>query len=83
MESRILSRHYAALKWYAWKFFEKYGETELAEIYNSVYKLWQNAFDFKKTNEDSILSEVTLKCITNVLREAKVLEEKSLALLEM
>ena len=74
---------YAALKWYAWKFFEKYGEAELADIYKSVYRLWQNAFDFKKTNEDSILSEVTLKCITNFLREAKVLEEKSLALLEM
>lgn len=73
---------YAALKWYAWKFFEKYGETGLSEIYKSVYMFWQSAFDAKKKKEDSILDEVTRKNISDFLKEAKVLEEKALALLE-
>ncbi len=36
---------FAALKWYAWKFFEKYGEYELAQLYNIVYEKWKCAFD--------------------------------------
>ena len=74
---------YAALKWYAWKFFEKYGETELADIYKSVYMSWQSAFDTKKKNEDIILDELTRKSIGNFLRVAKVLEEKVLVLFEV
>lgn len=42
---------YAALKWYAWKFFEKYGEQELSEIYKSVYESWQNAFDCRRSTD--------------------------------
>ena len=73
---------YTALKWYAWKFFEKYGETGLSEIYKSVYLFWQSAFDAKKKKEDSILNEVTRKNIGDFLKGAKELEEKALALLE-
>lgn len=40
---------YAALKWYAWKFFEKYGETELAEDYRAIHGAWQAAFDLKRS----------------------------------
>ena len=35
---------YAALKWYAWRFFEKYGEAELAALYKTVHESWQAAF---------------------------------------
>ena len=38
---------YTALKWYAWQFFEKYGEAELAEKYRTVYDAWKAAFDMK------------------------------------
>lgn len=38
---------YAALKWYAWKFFEKYQETELASLYQTIYEAWKAAFDIK------------------------------------
>ena len=39
---------YAALKWYAWKFFEKYQEDELAALYQEIYQAWQGAFDLLK-----------------------------------
>lgn len=39
---------YTALKWYAWKFFAKYGETALAEHYRTVYESWKAAFDLKR-----------------------------------
>lgn len=74
---------YAALKWYAWKFFEKYGESELAEIYKSVYMFWQSAFDAKKKNEDIIFNELTRKSISDFLRRAKASEEKALTLFEV
>lgn len=38
---------YAALKWYAWKFFEKYDEDELAQMYRTVHEAWQQAFEDK------------------------------------
>lgn len=38
---------YAALKRYAWKFFEKYGEQSLTTIYREVYEAWQFAFECK------------------------------------
>jgi len=36
---------YAPLKYYAWKFFEKMNQPELAELYQSVYEDWINAFN--------------------------------------
>lgn len=42
---------YASLKWYAFKFFEKYGETKLAALYGEVFGGWKEAFDIK-TNRD-------------------------------
>lgn len=42
---------YAALKWYAWRFFEKYGEAELAELYKTVYEAWQGAFSLKTSKD--------------------------------
>ena len=35
---------YGALKYYAWKYFEKMKETELATIYKAVFEAWQEAF---------------------------------------
>lgn len=36
---------YAALKYHAWKFFEKYGETVLSRLYHTIYTAWKAAFD--------------------------------------
>lgn len=39
---------YAALKWYAAQFFAKYGEAELAGLYETVYCAWKQAFDLAR-----------------------------------
>lgn len=68
---------YAALKWYAWKFFEKYGETDLADLYQTVYTCWQSAFNAKGS-----LAEATQReAIANLLKQAKECEEKAITLL--
>lgn len=45
---------YAALKYYAWKFFEKYNLTELCNLYKTVYESWQKAFELKTSTDLSI-----------------------------
>jgi len=44
---------YAPLKYYAWKYFEKMGEMELAAIYKTVHEAWQEAFVIKTTQDIS------------------------------
>ena len=43
---------YAALKWYAWKFFEKYGEFYLAYLYKTAHESWQEAFLIQKSSSN-------------------------------
>ncbi|MDR1630670.1 MAG: hypothetical protein LBS36_10740 [Oscillospiraceae bacterium] len=38
---------FGALKYYAWKYFEKMRQTELAELYKGVYDAWKEAFQTK------------------------------------
>ena len=38
---------FGALKYYAWKYFEKMGQSDLAAIYKVVYESWQSAFELK------------------------------------
>ena len=64
---------YAALKWYAWKYFEKYGETELAGLYARIYDCWKRAFD-KKVSGD-VAKEQTRKDIAELLRCAQQAEK--------
>ena len=42
---------YAALRYYGWKFFEKYGEMELAGRYEKVHNCWQEAFELKRSSD--------------------------------
>lgn len=42
---------FGALKYYAWKYFEKMGQTELAAIYKAVYEVWQEAFQIKASQD--------------------------------
>ena len=64
---------YAALKWYAWQFFEKYGEAELAALYKTVYEAWQAAFD-GRAGEKARICEL--------LEAAKTAETRAAALME-
>ena len=73
---------YAALKWYAWQFFDKYGETELSEIYQKVYDCWQSAFDTLKEQGEHILNAESYKVISDALSKAKSLEEKAMGFFE-
>lgn len=66
---------YAALKWYAWKFFEKYNLSQLAQLYKTVYENWQKAFDMKKT-ADLTLEENRRK-IAAYLKEAEECEKNA------
>lgn len=48
---------FGALKYYAWKYLEKMGEKELADLYREVDQAWQEAFAIKK-GEDLSQPEV-------------------------
>ena len=69
---------YAALRFYAWKFFAKYEEQELAALYDIVYRSWQEAFELK-CNADVMDMEVREQLIA-LLQRAKEAEEKVRAL---
>ena len=46
MESGIFPGTYGALKYYAWKYFEKMKE-RAGRIYKAVFEAWQEAFEIK------------------------------------
>jgi len=60
--------NYGALKYYAWKYFEKMGQTELAGLYEAIYNAWLEAFRLK-TCEDVSLPGVR-EAIAARLRDA-------------
>lgn len=66
---------YGALKYYAWKYFDKMAETELAAIYKAVYDAWQEAFNIK-TTQDISRDEVKAK-IASLLKSAHENEAKA------
>ncbi len=70
---------YASLKWYAWKFFEKYQCLKLAECYKTVYENWQKAFDFK--NSADLSSAENRKAIAELLKQAEIFERKAVKLM--
>jgi len=66
---------FGALKYYAWKYFEKMKQTELAEIYRKVYELWQESFKIK-TSQDISRLEVRAR-ISSLLKSAHENEIKA------
>ncbi len=66
---------YAALKWYAWKFFEKYQEKELSVLYQRIYEAWKGAFDIKCSRD--VTSQETKEAIVQLLLTAKAAEEEA------
>ena len=69
---------YGGLKWYAWKFFEKYNESELAPLYKTVYECWQKAFDLKNSTD---LQAYNRKAIVDLLKTAYKAERTALDIL--
>lgn len=70
---------YAALKWYAWRFFDKYGETALAGLYRRIYESWKAAFDIKNSRDAS--DEQTRKDIISLLTAAYESEKLAAAVM--
>lgn len=62
---------YAALKWYAWKFFEKYGEIECAALYQSVYEAWKEAFDIKRKKGVDVSARLEIAELLKKAEEAE------------
>jgi len=54
---------YAALKHYAWKYFDRYGHKQLAKIYKEVCDAWQNAFRIK-SDQDISQADVRKKMVS-------------------
>ena len=67
---------YGALKWYAWKFFERHGEAELAGLYKTVYDAWKSAFDRKQSRD--VTQDDVRKEIIQCLRAAEKAEQEAL-----
>lgn len=70
---------YGALKWYGWKFFEKYQQFPLAQLYRKVYEYWQAAFDTKCAN-DAVSEELKTQLIA-LLRQAKEAEVEAVRIM--
>jgi len=54
---------FGALKYFAWKYFDKAGQEQLAGLYKSVFDAWQEAFQIK-INEDISLADVRGKIVS-------------------
>lgn len=67
---------YAALKYYAWKFFEKYNLTEFCNLYKTVYESWQKAFELKTSTDLSI--KENRDDIIKILKTAEECEKQAL-----
>ena len=70
---------YSALKWYAWRFFEKYGITELARLYKIVFECWQKAFEIKKSTDMSVIDN--RQAILQLLKTAEDCERAAVKLM--
>jgi len=70
---------YGALKYYAWKYFEKMKETELAAIYKAVYDAWMEAFRIKTTQDLSL--EDTRSKIASLLKSVHENEIKAVEIM--
>ena len=71
---------YGALKYYAWKYFDRMGEAELAALYKAVHEAWQEAFQMK-TGQD--LSDVKARAkVAALLKSAHTNEIKAVEIME-
>ena len=69
---------FGALKWYAWKFFCKYEEKELAALYKTVYESWKQAFDLKKST--GLSTSDSRAVAAGLMRRAYICEQEAMSL---
>ncbi|MCL2433601.1 MAG: hypothetical protein FWD16_03670, partial [Clostridia bacterium] len=67
---------FGGLKYFAWKYFDKYGEDDLATLYQDIYEAWQQAFDLKTIAD--MADPATREAIATALKTAQAKEEKAL-----
>ena len=70
---------FGALKYYAWKYFEKMKQTELDGLYKSVHDAWQEAFNIKRT-QDVSQNEIKAK-IAILLKSAHENEKQAVEIM--
>ncbi len=70
---------YAALKWYAWRYFERYGEIALASLYREVHTAWQSAFELKRTRD--VTDGAVKEALITQLEKAKAAELRAMELM--
>jgi len=71
---------YAALKEYAYKYFEKVQQAELAKLYKEVFNAWMEAFRIK-SSKDATLFDVMANIISQ-LKSAYENEKKAVEIME-
>jgi hypothetical protein len=65
---------YASLKYYARKYFEKHGYSDLAELYRNIYTAWKSAFDIKVSRGNCTAERAEIAAL---LKNAYVLEKQA------
>ena len=71
---------FGSLKYYAWKYFEKMEQTELAKCYEAVYEAWKEAIQIK-TSQDISRPEIRNK-IASLLKSAHANELNAVKIME-
>lgn len=71
---------YGELKYYAWKYFEKENEGELARIYKDVHNAWIESFGV--VNSDGINSPEGRAKVAELLKSALSGEEKAVEIMK-
>ncbi len=72
---------YGALKYYAWKYFDKEGLTELARLYFNIHQAWVESFKIKKLEDTN--NALVRSRIVSLLRCAYKKEAMALKIMEM
>ncbi|HHT36057.1 MAG: hypothetical protein ACE3NC_00925 [Candidatus Wallacebacter cryptica] len=71
---------YAALKHYAWRFFDKYGLKDLAGLYKTGFECWQRAFETKAKTD--LTEAVSRQEIVELLKTAEECEREAARLMD-
>ena len=70
---------YGALKYYAYKYFQKMGLTQLTTLYENIYNCWKEAYDIKRSED---INNVAVRdIIAGLLKTAYENEKKATRLM--
>ena len=72
--------NYAPLKYYAWKYFEKYDMPDLSLLYKQVFNYWADSYEILTT--DDMSDAANRQKIADLLAEAEKCEIEAVAIME-